>query len=205
MDKAKHTNVKYLMNKSKVCTFINLSVFKNMNNLGQDLYEVETYKTRISVDTPIQIGFFILQYAKLRMLEFCYDCLNLYLKKNSFEHTQTDSIYMAINQSDLDQCISEKYKKRYENEIFNSCSDKISPLWVPRRCCAHHIALDRCRVGIFKKEFEACQMISLCSKSYIIQDSEGKQKISCKGISKKQFVDPMNKFQQTLNEKVINS
>ena len=48
-------------------------------------------------------------------------------------------------------------------------------------------------------------MISLCSKSYIIQDSEGKQKISCKGISKKQLVDPMNKFQQTLNEKVINS
>ena len=48
-------------------------------------------------------------------------------------------------------------------------------------------------------------MISLCSKSYIIQDSEGKQKISSKGISKKQLVDPMNKSQQTLNEKVINS
>ena len=52
-----------------------------MNKLGQDLYEVETYKTRISVDTPIQIGFFILQYAKLRMLEFYYDCLNRYLIK----------------------------------------------------------------------------------------------------------------------------
>ena len=46
-------------------------------------------------------------------------------------------------------------------------------------------------------------MISFCS--YIIQDSEGKQNISSKGISKKQLVDPMNKFQQTLNEKVINS
>ena len=48
-------------------------------------------------------------------------------------------------------------------------------------------------------------MISLCSKSYIIQDSEGKQKISCKGISKKQLVDPMSKFRQTLNEKEVNS
>ena len=56
-----------------------------MNKLGQDLYEVETYKTCISVDTPIQIGFFNLQYAKLRILQFYYDCLNLYLKKNSFE------------------------------------------------------------------------------------------------------------------------
>ena len=45
------------MDKSKVCKFINSPVFKNMNKLGQDLYELETYKTRISVDTPIQIGF----------------------------------------------------------------------------------------------------------------------------------------------------
>ena len=52
-----------------------------MNKLGEELYEVETYKSRVSVDTPIQIGFFILQYAKLRMLEFYYDCLNIYLKK----------------------------------------------------------------------------------------------------------------------------
>ena len=46
------------------------------------------------------------------MLEFYYDCLNSYLKKNSFELTQTDtdSIYMAINQPDLDQCISEKIR-----------------------------------------------------------------------------------------------
>ena len=80
MDKAKHTNVKYLVNKSKVCKFINSPVFKNMNKLGQNLYGVETYKTCISVDTPIQIGFFILQYAKLRMLEFYYDCLNLLIK-----------------------------------------------------------------------------------------------------------------------------
>ena len=112
---------------------------------------------------------------------------------------------MAINRPDLDECISVKYENRYQNEIFNSCSDEFSPPWFPRRCCDHHIALDRRRVGIFKKEFEGCQMISLCSKSYIIQDSEGKQKISCKGISKKQLVDPLNKFQQTLEEKVINS
>ena len=57
------------------------------------------------------------------------------------------------------------------------------------------------RFGTFK-EFQGCQMIS---KSYIIQDSEGKQKISCKGISKKQLADPMSKFRQTLNEKEVKS
>ena len=100
---------------------------------------------------------------------------------------------MAINQSDLDQCISDEFKNRCQNEIFNSCSDEISPPWFPRRCCEHHVALDRRRVGIFQ-EFQGSQMISLCSKSYIIQDSEGNQKISYKEISKKQFVDPMSKF-----------
>ena len=66
MDKPKHSNVKYLMDKSKVCKFINSPVFKNMNTLGQDLYEVETYKTRISVDTPIQIGFFYFAVCKVK-------------------------------------------------------------------------------------------------------------------------------------------
>ena len=182
MDKSKHTNVKYLMDRSKVCKFINSNTFKNMNKLGEELYEVETYKSRITVDTPLQIGFFILQYAKLRMLEFYYDCLNLYLKKDSFELTQTDtdSIYMAINQSDLDHCISDEFKNRYQNEIFNSCSDEVSPPWFPRRCCEYHVALDRRGVGIFKKEFQGTQMISLCSKSYIIQDSEGNKKYHVK-------------------------
>ena len=73
---------------------------------------------------------------------------------------------MTINQSDLDQCISDEYKNRYQNEIFNSCSDDFSPAWFPR-CCDHHVALDQHRVGIFKKEFQGCKMISLCSKSYI--------------------------------------
>ena len=49
------------MNKNKVCKFINSSSFKNMNKLGQELYDVETYKSCISVYTPIQIEFFILQ------------------------------------------------------------------------------------------------------------------------------------------------
>ena len=57
MDEAKHTNVKYLMNKSKVCKFINSPVLKNMNKLGQDLYEVETYKTCISISLPFKLDF----------------------------------------------------------------------------------------------------------------------------------------------------
>ena len=66
MDRTRHSNVKYLTNKLKVTKIINSSKFKSMEELG-DVYEVETFKFRIIIDNPIQIGFFILQYAKFRM------------------------------------------------------------------------------------------------------------------------------------------
>ena len=79
MDKSKHTNVKYLVNKNEVCKILNSNSFKNINKLGQELYEVEIYKSRISVDTPTQIVFSYFTICKVK--KFYYDCLNLYLKK----------------------------------------------------------------------------------------------------------------------------
>ena len=46
-------------------------------------------------------------------------------------------------------------------------------------------------------------MISLCSKSYIIENEEGKQKISCKGVSKKTLTNAMEKFEETLKSKNV--
>ena len=44
-------------------------------------------------------------------------------------------------------------------------------------------------------------MVSLCSKSYIIEDANGNQKVSFKGISKKNLKDPMQTFQEALHNK----
>ena len=99
MDRTKHSNTRYMNNKIKISKVINSPTFKTLEKLEDNLFEVETYKNSVTMDNPIQIGFFILQYAKLRMLEFYYDCLRTYLTDNSFEiiETDTDSIYMAIN------------------------------------------------------------------------------------------------------------
>ena len=45
------------------------------------------------------------------------------------------------------------------------------------------------------------KMISLCLKSYIIEDAEVNQKISCKGISKNQ-INPMEKFEKSIHNKI---
>ena len=64
------------------------------------------------------------------MLEFYYECLVKYMKPNSFEltETDTDSIYMAINEDSLDKCIRPEFKSR---EILGSCSDFLDLIWFP--------------------------------------------------------------------------
>ena len=47
---------------------INNQFFKRPNIVAKDLYEVELVKSFIEHREPIIVGFFILQYAKLRML-----------------------------------------------------------------------------------------------------------------------------------------
>ena len=126
-----------------------------------------------------------------------------YFVENSFEltETDTDSIYMTINKPSIDQCIKPTHQSKYQKEIYNSCSDNENPIWFPRRCCRRHLALDGRYLGTYKCEWEGIKMVSLCSKSYIIQDSKGNKKISCKGISKRNLEDPMKKFEDALRNK----
>ena len=124
MDRSKHTHTRYMYN--KVTQMINSSNFKSLDELNNRIFEVESYKKTIIMDNPIQIGFFILQYAKLRMLKFFYDCISEYFIENSLEltETDTDSIYMAINKPSIDGCIKPMHHDIFQRDIFESCSDE---------------------------------------------------------------------------------
>ena len=65
MNKAKHSNVRYLLDKNKVRKIINSSNFKDMQDIN-GVYEVETYKSRIVMDNPIQIGFFYFTICQIK-------------------------------------------------------------------------------------------------------------------------------------------
>ena len=69
-----------------------------MQSLDNELYEVQLSKKTIVEDLPVQIGFFILQTAKLRMLEFHFDFLHNYfdISKIRLIQMDTDSSYFAI-------------------------------------------------------------------------------------------------------------
>ena len=47
--------------------------FRQLDVVADNAYEVTSSKARVTYDLPHHIGFFVYQYAKLRMLEFYYD------------------------------------------------------------------------------------------------------------------------------------
>ena len=68
--------------------------------LDQDEYfEVKKIKEKLDINLPIQIGYFILQYATLRMLQYYYDYLDVYVDRADFAYCEmdTNSAYMALS------------------------------------------------------------------------------------------------------------
>jgi len=55
-------------------------------------------KKRMNLNLPIQIEFFVYQYAKLRMFQFYYDFLDKYLDHSDYQYCEmdTDSAYIAL-------------------------------------------------------------------------------------------------------------
>ena len=68
MDRSRHTVTKYLTDEKKHAT-INSKLFKKLDHVNNSLYEVGLAKAQIEHKEPVIVGFFVLQYAKLRMLE----------------------------------------------------------------------------------------------------------------------------------------
>lgn len=68
----------------------------------------------------IQLGFFVLQYAKLRMLQFYYDFLDQYIDRSDFEFMEmdTDSAYFAISVHSLDDIIKSEFRDKYLQNVF---------------------------------------------------------------------------------------
>ena len=68
----RHRNVKYCTEVG-TSSHINNKIFRQLDVVAEDAYEVTSNKARVTYDLPHHIGFFVYQYAKLRMLEFYYD------------------------------------------------------------------------------------------------------------------------------------
>ena len=92
--------------------------FYDMIEIPDGYYEVEKTKKKINLDLPIHISVFILNYAKLRMIEFYYDFLDYYLPREDFQilEMDTDSNYLGITVENVEDLIKSKLKEQFERE-----------------------------------------------------------------------------------------
>ena len=74
----KHRDVRYCT-EGGTSTLISNKRFRQLDVVTDDAYEVTSSKARVTYDLPLHIGFFVYQYAKLRMLEFYYDFVDRYV------------------------------------------------------------------------------------------------------------------------------
>ena len=212
MDRSRHTITKYLGDE-KTQKAINETFFKRLNVVKKDLYEVELLKSTIEHREPIIVGFFILQNAKLRMLELYYNFFHKFCDENKFEELEmdTDSLYLALAEDNLDDCILPEKKAQWTLIRRNDCRDDFiadaDKKFFPRTCCAVHKKHDKREPGLFKEEFRCTEMLCLCSKTYCCYDSKSdKFKFSSKGLNKRTLEDtgdgPMSKYRQVLDKAV---
>ena len=72
LNRSRHTVTNYLTDE-KTHIAINSKTFKRLIHITDPLYGVELVNSEIEHSEPTIVGFIILKYAKLRLLELYYD------------------------------------------------------------------------------------------------------------------------------------
>ena len=98
---------------STVDKAINSPRFVNLDVVDSDLYEVKSLQKHIIFDLPIQMGLFVYSLAKLKMLEFVYDCIKKYIPDDCFEFIEmdTDSLYFSLCSDSLDDLVKPELRE----------------------------------------------------------------------------------------------
>ena len=92
------------------------------------LYEVELAKAQIEHKEPIIVGFFFLQYAKMRMLELYYNFFTRFCDVNKTEvlEMNTDLPYPAVAEKELEDCIRPEMTAEWQRLRSIDCVDNFT-------------------------------------------------------------------------------
>lgn len=104
----KFVKYEYVMDDDqKVSKLLNSHNFLSFNEMKNDLYEFEMCPKKTNINIPVHLGFSILCYAKLRMLEFYYNFLVRFIPKSEFQVMcmDTDSLYLALTADSLEELV----------------------------------------------------------------------------------------------------
>jgi hypothetical protein len=120
----RHTDVLYCQ-EHQVSRHLVDSSFWRCNQQDEKTFELEMSKKTIRLDLPMQIGCFVYQYSKLRMLQFYYDFVDVFVDHRDFQYCaiDTDSAYIALSAVTLEEVIKPDLRQVYDIQKKN---------WFPR-------------------------------------------------------------------------
>ena len=136
----RHRDVNYCTEKA-ASLLVNNRRFRQLDVVVDDAYDIEMSKRTVTYALPIHVGFFVLQYAKMRMLQFYYDFIDRYVERPLFQYCEmdTDSAYLALAAESVDALVTPALREHY----FRHRSE-----WLPSECCdAHRDEYVRCRLA----------------------------------------------------------
>ena len=92
------------------------------------MYEVELVKSEIEHREPIIVGFFILQYAKVRLLELYYNFFIKFRDTDKYEELEmnTDSLYLALSEESLEDVILPEKQAEWDQSRSKDCTDSFT-------------------------------------------------------------------------------
>ena len=211
----RHHDVKYCTEVG-TSALINNKRFRQLDVVTDDAYEIEMNKSVVKYTLPLHIGFFVYQYAKLRMLQFYYDFVDRYIERPLFQYCEmdTDSAYIALAGDTIDDLVTSEHREHYfrnrsqwlpaeccdDHEEEYVCARIAGRSWTATEsCCLARKAFDKRTPGLFKVEWRGNGFIGLCSKTYYCFGAT--DKYSTKGLSKRQNVINKDAFLAVLTNR----
>ena len=211
----RHRDVKYCT-EIDTSSLINNKRFRQLDVVTDDAYEIEMNKSVVKYTLPLHIGFFVYQYAKLRMLQFYYDFVDRYVERPLFQYCEmdTDSAYIALAGESVDGLVRTDRRVHYFRHrsqwLPAECCDEHEDDYVRARiagrpwtatesCCFARKAFDKRTPGLFKVEWCGDGFVGLCSKTYYCFGATNKY--STKGLSKRHNDIDKNTFLNVLTNR----
>ena len=105
-----------------------IKFFKRLNFITDQLYEAELVKSELEHREPIIVGFFILQYAKLRMLELYHNFFKKFCHTEKYDELEmdTDSPYLDVSEEILEDFILPVKRNEWEAMRSRDCRDSFT-------------------------------------------------------------------------------
>ena len=103
-------------------------MFKRLNHITDQQYEMELVKSEIEHREPITVGFFILQNAKLRIFELYCKSFKNFCDTDKYEELEmnTNSFYLALSEENLEDVIVPEKRAKWDQLRSKDCNDNFT-------------------------------------------------------------------------------